>query len=109
MIDSIVEQESVETDSVKGFWVLKQEDDDRGEVYPTVMGFLVPSFDNLFFTPDLGVVRCGFREHESGGEIILGEALMVPVDIVFKVVNFKRLKPDLEAWFKSVSPVSSEK
>lgn len=53
MIDSIETQKATE-DMVEAFWVVKDEDDDRGGVYPTALGFLVPSFNNLFFTTDCG-------------------------------------------------------
>lgn len=103
MIDSITEQGAVKEDMVEAFWVLKDEDDGRGGVYPTVLGFLVPSFNNLFFTPDCGVKIYGYHEHEKGQGITLGERIEIPVDVVFKVINVRLFLTAVKEWASTIS------
>ncbi|MDP3710540.1 MAG: hypothetical protein Q8R29_02325 [bacterium] len=102
-VESMAEQGVVKEDTVEAFWVIEDKDDERGGVYSTVKGFLVPSLNNLFFTPDLGVVEQGYRDHESGKwEIRLGEKIMAPTHIVFKVVNIANFRGQIDGWLKQV-------
>lgn len=102
-IESMAVQGVVKEDTVEAFWVVKDEDDDRGGVYPTALGFFVPSFGNLFFTPDYGAVIRGYKEHEKGHDIRLDKKVRIPVDVVLKVVNIKKFQARLAEWASKLS------
>ncbi len=95
-------------DTVEGFFVVEDMDDDRGGTYPKFLGILVPSFNNMFFATDDWAMQFNYREHEQGKGIKLASSVEVRLDIVFKIINMHCFKKDVKNWWEQMSEFIAE-
>ena len=98
-IDSIAAQGVVKEDMVEAFWVVKDENDDRGGTYPLTCGIIVPSWNNLMFTTDRDWrIEENYQEHLGENGIRLANMVHLPAEVVSHIANLGRIRNSLNQW-----------